>query len=164
MDLDRLTLRMVLLQRLSDRLQKELTAAREELKEALGTEGRRLAQVDNYRLGTVSVTKKRAKIMKTEAFLDWAEENYPDQVETKTVTTREVSAVLESGIKWATESAGQPCDPRGELDIPGVSLVDGYLTHRAAPGSAEAIAHLWQQGRLRDVIDVTTMLEEGTHE
>lgn len=161
-DLDRLTLRTVLLQRLSDRLGQELKEARQALTEALGTEGRRLAEIDNYRLGTVSVTKRRAKVMVTEAFLDWAEEHYPDQVETQTVTTRKASDTLISGVKWSTELAGQPCGPRGEMDIPGVSLVDGYLSLRPAAGSEEAIGYLWRNGRLNDVVDVQRML--GTDE
>lgn len=98
--------------------------------------------------------------MQTDAFLDWAEEHYPDQVETTTVTTRKISSTLESGIKWSTELAGQPCGPRGELDIPGVSLVDGYLTIRPADGSDEVVAALWQQGRLADVVNVQRMLED----
>lgn len=159
-DLDRLTLRTVLLQRLSDRLAKELSSARRELTQALGTEGRRLAAIDNHRLGTVSVTKRRAKVMVTEAFLDWAEEHYPDQVESETVTTRKASPTLISGIKWSTELAGEPCGPRGELDIPGVSLADGYLSLRPADGSDDVLSQLWQAGRLNDVIDVRKMLED----
>lgn len=98
--------------------------------------------------------------MVTEAFLDWAEEHYPDQVESETVTTRKASPTLISGIKWSTELAGEPCGPRGELDIPGVSLADGYLSLRPADGSDDVLSQLWQAGRLNDVIDVRKMLED----
>lgn len=100
--------------------------------------------------------------MVTEAFLDWAEEHYPDQVETETVTTRKVSNSLVSGIKWSTELAGEPCGPRGELDVPGVSLADGYLSLRPADRGDEVLGHLWRSGRLNDVVDVQRML--GTDE
>lgn len=96
--------------------------------------------------------------MVTDAFLDWAQEHYPDEVETETVTTRKVRPVLLSRIKSSTELAGEPCGPKGELDIPGVSLVDGYLSIRPADRSDESIAHLWRSGRLDDVIDVRRML------
>lgn len=162
MDLNTLTLRTVLLQRLSDRLQKELATARRELTEALGTEGRRLAEVDNQRLATVSVTKKRAKVMVTDLFLDWAQEHYPTEVETETVIARKVSPTLVSGVKRSTELAGEPCGPRGELDVPGVSLADGYLSLRPTADSDEAISHLWRNGRLNHVVDLNRML--GTDE
>lgn len=160
MDLDQLSLRTVLLQKLQDRIAKELKQARSALEVVLGNEGRRLLAVDNYRLGTASVTKKRAKVMTTDALLDWAESRYPDDVHTETVTTRLLTDHFVAAVKRATESAGEPCGPGGELDIPGVSLVDGYLSVRFADGADDAISYLWRNGKLNHVVDVQSMLED----
>lgn len=160
MGLDRLSLRAALLQKLQDRVAKELKSARKELETALGNEGRRLLAVDSYRLGTASVTKKRARVMATDALLDWVQSRYPDDVSEEVITTRTLSDQFIAAVKRASESAGEPCGPGGELDIPGVSLVDGYLSVRFADGADDAISYLWRNGKLNHVVDVQRMLED----
>lgn len=115
--------------------------------------------MESYRLGTASVTKKRARVLATEALLDWVEENYPDDVITETVTTRRLTDQFLAAVKRSTESAGEPCGPGGELDIPGVSLTDGYLSMRFSDDADEAIGYLWRNGKLNHIVDVQSMLE-----
>ncbi len=132
----------------------------EALEKALGPRGRKVAEVDGQELATVSMTKRTARI-NTMALLEWAKVNYPEEVTSQTVTTYSLSPLFMAAVKRATEKAGQPCGPGGELDIPGVSLGDGYLTVRPAEGSAEAIDHLWSTGRLGTVDLPLGELEDG---
>lgn len=154
MDLDAMAVRAVVLRKLQTRIDEAYRDAKRDLEEALGPEGRKVAYVDSTRLATTWVTKRRVQI-NTDALLPWVQAHYPEHVEENTITTHTIYGGFLEAIKKATERAGEPCGPGGELDLPGVSLAPGYLAVRAADGGDELIAHLWQQGRL-GTLDLTS--------
>lgn len=164
MNLQELAIRTVVLRRLQEQISRAYDNAKQELAKELGPEGRKVAELDGHRLATTWVTKRRVQI-RTELLLPWVEELYPDEIITEMVPAVVKTSVRDSfveAIRRATERAGEPCGPGGELDIPGVSLADGYLSVRAAPGADDSISYLWSRGRLGR-IDLSTerVLEDG---
>jgi hypothetical protein len=159
MELDDLSVRVVVLRALQEKIAKAHEAAKADLAKALGPEGRKVAYADDYRLATTWVTKRRAQVNQA-ALLEWVKKWCPEEVETETVVTERVRPAFIAAIKAKTERVGEPCAPDGTTGIPGVTLVDGYLSVRNAEGAEAAIAHLWQMGRLgRLNLDSTEILE-----
>jgi hypothetical protein len=159
MDLDDLSVRVVVLRMLQEKIAKAHEIAKADLAQALGPEGRKVAYADEYRLATTWVTKKRVQVDQ-QALLEWVKKWHPEEVETETVVTERVRAAFVTAIKNKTERVGEPCAPDGTTGIPGVTLAPGFLSVRAAEGGADAIAHLWQTGRLgRLNLDSTEVLE-----
>jgi hypothetical protein len=157
-ELDRLTVQTVVLRRLQERLSQAYKEAKTRLEEALGAEGRRAARVGNYRLATATVTKMRASVFEP-ALMRWVEDNYPDAIVEEVVTTRKINSKFVEAVKRATEDAGQPCGPGGELDILGVSLLPGYLTVRPAADCDAIIDELWRTGQVGLDMNTDVMLE-----
>lgn len=159
MDLDDLSVRVVVLRTLQEKIAKAHEIAKADLTKALGPEGRKVAYVDGYRLATTWVTKKRVQVDQA-ALLEWVMQWYPEEVETQTTVTHRVRPAFITAIKNKTERVGEPCAPDGTTGIPGVTLADGYLSVRESEAAAAAIAHLWREGLLgRLNLDSTELLE-----
>lgn len=143
-ELDQIVLRAAVLKILSDRITSAFREAKQAAAEHLGPEGRKNAVLDGNKLASVSVSKS-GRVTVDEAVLSrWVEQNYPTEVET---VTRIRPGFLDA-IKKATDAAGEPCSPLGDLDIPGVSVGDAYPLVRKAAGADELVEKLWQSGRL----------------
>lgn len=144
-ELDRLTLRAAVLKLLSDRVYKAFKDAKDELAVILGPEGRKAAVLDGDKIATVSVTKSgRVTVSNEPALTRWVQEHYPTEIE-ELPTIR--PAFLDA-IKKASEHAGEPCSPLGDLDVPGISIGDPYPTVRKSAGADELVENLWKTGRL----------------
>lgn len=143
-NLDQIVLRAAVLKILSDRVTAAYRAAKDEAAAILGPEGRKNAVLDNRKLAAVSVSKS-GRITVDEAVLTaWVRRMYPSEVEE---VTRIRPAFLDA-IKKATESAGEPCTPLGDLDVPGITIGDPYPLVRKTEGADELIEQMWQFGRL----------------
>lgn len=144
-ELERATIRAAVLKLLSDRLNDAFKAAKLEVAQQLGPEGRKNAVLDGHKLASISVTKNgRVSVSDERALTRWVEQNYPTEVE----TTVKVRPAFLDAIKKASEAAGEPCSPTGELDVPGINIGDPYPMLRKAPGADELIEQMWQAGRL----------------
>lgn len=144
-DLGHAAVKAAVLKILNDRVAAAFKAAKEEVAEILGPEGRKNAVLDGMKLASVSVTKAgRVSVSNEKLLVDWVAENYPTEIE-ETIKVR--PAFLEA-IKKASEEAGEPCAPDGSLDVPGISVGEPYPLVRKAPGADEIVEQLWQSQRL----------------
>lgn len=144
-DLERATIKAAVLKILNDRVSAAFKAAKDEVAVALGAEGRKNAVLDGHKLASVSVTKGGRVSVSNETLLTkWVEENYPTEVEQ---VTRVRPAFLDM-IKKASEAAGEPCSPNGELDVPGISVGEPFPLVRKTAGADEIVEKLWAAGRL----------------
>ena len=144
-ELERATLRAAILKLLADRVNKAFRDAKDEVAQVLGPEGRKNAVLEGNKIASVSVTKSGRVTVSSEALLtNWVRDNYPTEIET---VERVRPAFLEQ-IRKATEEAGEPCSPLGDLDVPGLTIGDPYPTVRKTPGSDELVEKLWKEGRL----------------
>lgn len=143
-DLDRLTLRAAVLKILSDRVNQAFRDAKDEVAAVLGVEGRKNAVLEDNKIASVSVAKGRTSVSSEALLTRWVAENYPTEVE----TVERVRPAFLDQIKKASEAAGQPCSPFGELDVPGIAMGDPYPMVRKTAGADELVERLWQEGRL----------------
>lgn len=139
-----MVLRAAVLKILSDRVNKAFREAKEEAATWLGREGRKNAEFDGMKVAAVSVTKSGRVTIDENLLTRWVEANYPTEVETVT----KIRPGFLDAIKKASETAGEPCSPLGDLDVPGVSIGDPYPLVRKADGADELVEKLWQSGRL----------------
>lgn len=143
--LDQLALRAAVLKLLSDQVNAAFKAAKDDMARELGPEGRKNAVLDGTKIASVSVTKSGRMSVSSEAlFTRWVEEHYPTEIE----QVSRVRPAFFEAIKKASEEAGEPCSPRGDLDIPGLTIGDPFPLVRKTPGAEELVEKLWQSGRL----------------
>lgn len=144
-DLNQAAVKAAVLKILNDRVAAAFKAAKEEVAQILGPEGRKNAVFDGMKLASVSVTKAgRVSVSNEKLLIDWVAEHYPTEIE-ETIKVR--PAFLEA-IKKASEEAGEPCSPFGDLDVPGVSVGEPFPLVRKSPGADELVEKLWQEQRL----------------
>lgn len=134
-----------MLKLLSDKVNAAFKAAKDDMARELGPEGRKNAVLDGDKIASVSVTKSgRVSVTSEAQFVRWVEEHYPTEIE----HVPQVRPAFLEAIKKASEAAGEPCSPRGELDIPGVTVGDPYPLVRKSAGADELLERLWQSGRI----------------
>lgn len=125
------------------------------------------------KLGTVTMTDpaKSARVVDDEAFAEWMQRHYPDRCRKETRITGPAAQVIEvlrrhaphlldevvevadwgtAEVLRASEKAGEPCGPGGELDVPGIAVSEQTSTVQVRPtaDAASAIAELWRSGAL----------------
>lgn len=144
MELDRVVLRAAVLKILSDRVSAAFRDAKEAAADALGPEGRKNAVFEGTKIASLSVTKNGRISVDEAVLLIWVKKNYPTEVE----TVERVRPAFVDAIKKATETAGEPCSPLGDLDVHGVNVGIPYPLVRKVPGADELVEKLWQSGRL----------------
>lgn len=158
MDLNKLAVRVAVFKALRDRITASYDAARQDLGQHLGPEGRRNAMVADAKIASMSVSKAgRITVTDERALADWVAAHYPTEVEQKP----SVRPAFLRLIRECSEAAGEPCGPGGELDIPGLAIGEPYVIARWAPGGEELIGELWRQGRIGIEDGVIREIEEG---
>lgn len=143
--LDQLALRAAVLKLLSDKVNAAFKDAKNDMARELGPEGRKNAVLDGEKLASVSVTKSgRVTVSSDIQLTRWVEEHYPTEIE----QVNQIRPAFLTAILKASEEAGEPCSPRGDLDVPGISIGDPYPLVRKNAGADELVEKLWQSGRL----------------
>lgn len=138
-----LTLRLAVLQALTDRIKQVNDETRIELLGQFATFGAEKAGAtlpDGTRVASVTVNgvdkRAKAKVVDPSAFLRWVKENRPDEVQ---------ETVRDSYRRSVLTEVESTCE-----EVPGVELSDPapFLKCTPAKGGKDAIAEAWRTGAL----------------
>lgn len=143
-ELDRMAVKAAVLKILNDRVAFAFKAAKAELAELLGPEGRKNAVLDGHKLASLSVSKNGRVTVNEMLLTAWVAEHYPTEIE----TVERVRPAFLDLIKRTSEEAGQPCSPMGDLDVPGIEIGEPYPLVRKTPGADEIVEKLWAEHKI----------------
>jgi hypothetical protein len=178
-----LWLKVAALRMLSDRANGAYEKARLEAEAVLPRGARWPVEVEGVKVGTVSRSApgKVAQITDPVAFLAWAKEHYPEEIEPVldvVGTEEQVKAALyehedsrhlvklgekakqslRATVIEASAAYGAPAGPNGELDVPGVAVTPsapGKVSFRPTDGAYDTLAAMVRAGQIQipDLLD-----------
>lgn len=158
MDMKDLALREAALKTLADAIADQLKTVKAEMQEQMEATGARTLEAalpDGTKVATISrpTSKAKAAVVDQDAFLAWAREHSPANVETKLVTAVRPAYTTALLAEMTAAGSAEIADKEtGEIAlVPGVDIVAGRATsHTVRPvdGGAEAIAEAWRTGQL----------------
>lgn len=77
--------------------------------------------------GTIAKGSVRVSVTSPGALVAWVAENYPTEI------VQAIAPAFEAKILAASKTAGEPCGPGGELDVPGIEVTTGPPSPRITP-------------------------------
>lgn len=147
--------RAVILDELAERVDRALTEARTEVRDAMDAGDRlNITSSAGVVLGSVTMANGRvtARVVDVRAFTAWVQQHCPDEVQT---TVREAFRLA---VLQASRKAGEPCAPDGTLDVPGVvvAIGDPVPQIRRSDEAAAEIDRMFTAGE----IDLRALIRE----
>lgn len=143
-------LRAAVLKVLAERVLAAKKDAGDEAKDSMRVGDRLNPELDGVRIASVTKAKGRStttvRVTDEAALTAWVAQHYPDKI------VRSVDRSLRETILYSSKSAGEPCGPGGELDVPGLEVEhregEPTLSVRLTDEAEAAVEAMWAVGGL----------------